>query len=211
MPELGVASALVVENRDPSGTGRVAVRYPWHDRPQDTHWARVATPMAGRGRGIYFLPELGDEVLVAFERGDVRFPCVVGALWSAVDKPPETNDDGRNDLRVIRTRGGHTLAFDDGAHGSVRLELDDGKRLSIDDNSITLQDQSGNGLTIQAESGAITLQSVGELRLKAAQISLESSGAIEIRSASTLTLAGALVQESTEEPICRHLLLASAT
>jgi uncharacterized protein (DUF2345 family) len=74
------------------------------------------------------------------------------------------------------------------------MALNDGKRLSIDDESITLQDQSGNGLTIQAQSGAITIHAVGDLKLKASQISIESSGAIEVRSASTLTLVGALVK-----------------
>jgi uncharacterized protein involved in type VI secretion and phage assembly len=69
----GVAVAVVKENKDESGLGRVKVAYPWHSQPHQSYWARVATPMAGKDRGIYFIPEVGDEVLVAFERGDLRF------------------------------------------------------------------------------------------------------------------------------------------
>ena len=70
----GVAVAIVRDNKDTSGLGRVKVSFPWHSQPQESYWARVATPMAGNERGIYFIPEVNDEVLVAFERGDVRFP-----------------------------------------------------------------------------------------------------------------------------------------
>ena len=150
MPEAGVAVAVVVENKDDSGTGRVKVRYPGHSQPPETYWARVATPMAGKSRGFYVIPEVGDEVIVAFEHGDLRRPYVVGSLWTAEGQAPATNPDGRNDIRLIRTRKGHTLRFDDGEKGRVQLESSDGKHLSIDDEEITLEDANGNGLTIQA-------------------------------------------------------------
>src|SRR5205085_12104872 len=87
-PINGVAVALVRENRDPSGLARVKVSFPWYSRPEDSFWARLATPMTGRNYGTYFLPDVKDEVLVAFERGDIRFPYVVGSLWNGTDKPP---------------------------------------------------------------------------------------------------------------------------
>jgi uncharacterized protein involved in type VI secretion and phage assembly len=193
MAEAGVAIAIVVDNKDDTGTGRVKVRYPWHERPRDTYWARVATPMAGSRRGVQFIPEEGDEVLVAFERGDLRVPYVVGSLWSGTSPPPVSNADGRNDVRLIRTRSGHTLTFDDSSTGRVQLQLNDGKRLSIDQEKITLQDQSGNGVTIESGSGAVTVHSAGRLLLEAPQISLEASGTIEIKAAGPLTLRGAVV------------------
>jgi uncharacterized protein involved in type VI secretion and phage assembly len=193
MAQSGVAVAMVVDNKDESGTGRVKVRYPWHSQPRETYWARVATPMTGRGRGVYFIPEEGDEVLVAFERGDLRSPYVIGSLWNGTDRTPLTNADGRNDVRLIRTRKGHTLTFDDGATGRVQLELNDGKRLSIDDEQIALHDGNGNGLTIQSGSGAVTIRSAGRLVLQASQISIESSGTVEIKASATLTVRGALV------------------
>jgi uncharacterized protein involved in type VI secretion and phage assembly len=193
MAESSVALAIVVDNRDDSGTGRVRVSYPWHDQPLETYWARVAVPMAGKRRGFYFIPEPGDEVLVAFERGDLRLPYVVGSLWNLESPTPATNADGRNDLRQIRTRKGHTLTFNDGAKANAELRLNDGKRLTIDDNAITLQDQQGNGFTIDSRTGSIRIQAAGSLTLKAASISIESSGAIDVKGSGTLTLRGALV------------------
>ena len=76
----GVVIGIVTNNNDPDRLGRVKVRFPWLSGSTESHWARVATPMAGNGRGLYFLPEVDDEVLVLFERGDVRFPFVIGAL-----------------------------------------------------------------------------------------------------------------------------------
>jgi uncharacterized protein involved in type VI secretion and phage assembly len=193
MAETGVAVAIVVDNTDDSGSGRIRVRYPWQSQPAETYWARVATPMAGANRGCYFMPEKGDEVLVAFERGDLRSPYVIGSLWNAEAPPPATNKDGRNDLRLIRTRKGHLLKFDDGAKSSVRLELNDGKHLAIDDNAITVEDRNGNGITIQSATGALTIRSSGQLTLKASQISIESSGTIAVKATATLTLQGSLV------------------
>ena len=85
MAEIGVARAVVVDNTDAQGAGRVGVRFPWHSRPDAIHWAPIAAPMAGRDRGLWFRPEPGDEVLVAFERGDLRHPYVVGGVWSRSD------------------------------------------------------------------------------------------------------------------------------
>jgi uncharacterized protein involved in type VI secretion and phage assembly len=191
MAETGVALAIVVDNKDDSGSGRVKVRL--GSQPGEMLWARVATPMTGAGRGVYFIPEKGDEVLVVFEQGDARRPYVIGSLWNAQDRPPVTNEDGRNDVRLIRTRKGHLLTFDDGAKGRVELALNDGKHLSIDEDGIRLEDGNGNGLTIQSAPGGLAIQTSGSIRIKASQISIESSGTIDVKAAGTLTLRGALV------------------
>ena len=65
------------------------LKLPWREPDFETDWARIVAPMAGGGRGAVFLPEVGDEVLVAFDRDDIRYPYVLGALWSKTDKPPE--------------------------------------------------------------------------------------------------------------------------
>jgi uncharacterized protein involved in type VI secretion and phage assembly len=190
----GVAVALVRQNRDPDGLGRVKVSYPWHNQPRDSFWARIAVAMAGNNRGNYFLPEVDDEVLVAFERGDLRFPYVIGALWNGQDRPPANNDDGNNDVRLIRTRKGHILTFDDGEHGMVQLELNDGKKLRIDDDGIALDDTQGNSLLIQTSSQAVTIEARGTLTLKAARMSIEATGTLDIKSNATLSVTGTLVQ-----------------
>ena len=112
---------------------------------------------------------MGDEVLVAFERGDLRFPCVVGSLWNGDHKPPETNADGRNDIRTVRTRKGHALRFDDGVKGGVRLELNDGKAITIDEGGITIDASNGNRVVIDSASGATTIEAASALRIRAPQ------------------------------------------
>jgi uncharacterized protein involved in type VI secretion and phage assembly len=188
----GVAVAIVRDNRDPSGQARVRVSFPWHKRPEESHWARLATLMTGKDCGTFFLPEVDDEVLVAFERGDIRFPCVVGSLWNGDRKPPVTND-GRNDIRIIRTRKGHALRFDDGKRGRLRLELNDGKAITIDDNGIIIDAENGNRIVIDSANGSTTIDAASALRIRAPQIAIEASGAMDIKAGGTLTLRGALI------------------
>jgi uncharacterized protein involved in type VI secretion and phage assembly len=192
-PINGVAVAIVRDNRDPNGQARVRVSFPWHAQPEEAYWARLATPMTGKGFGTFFLPDVNDEVLVAFERGDIRSPYVVGSLWNGDHKPPETNADGRNDIRTIRTRKGHSLRFDDGAKGRVRLELNDGKAITMDEAGITIDAENGNRIVIDSASGATTIDAASSLRIRAPQIAIDASGSLDIRAAGTLTLRGALV------------------
>ena len=84
----GVVIGLVTNNQDPDGQGRVKVKFPWLSDDQESNWARLAMPMAGKNRGLFLLPEVGDEVLVMFEQGDVNHPYVIGAVWNGADTPP---------------------------------------------------------------------------------------------------------------------------
>lgn len=190
----GVAVAVVSDNKDDSGQGRVKVKYPWHSTPSESHWARVAMPMAGKDRGAYFIPEVNDEVLVAFERGDMRFPYVVGSLWNGKEKSPAGNGDGKNDLRLIRTRKGHKLTFDDGNKGLVQLELNDGKKLALDDDGITLDDGKGNRLTIKSRGGEMTIEAATKLTLKAPQIAVQANAKLDLTSSGVVTMSGTPVK-----------------
>lgn len=185
----GAALALVTQNKDPDGLGRVKVRYPWHSQSAESYWARVATPMAGKGRGLVLLPEVGDEVLVIFEREDLRFPYVLGGLWNGKEQPPERNADGKNNIRLLKTREGHMLLFDDGSPGRIELKLKDGKKLHIDDDGLEITDGSGNSIKIDSKGGTITVQSSTSLTLKSPQISVESSGPLSLKGA-TVTIQG---------------------
>lgn len=187
----GVAVAVVTQNQDEGGLCRVKVRYPWHDKPLESYWARLAVPMAGDGRGTVFIPEVGDEVLVAFEREDPRFPYVLGGLWGE-DKPPVANDDGKNDKRIVKSRKHHYLLFDDGAQGVVELAHENGAMVRFTDNEIELKDAQGNQLKIE-KSGTITLQGNTQLNIKAASITIEATGTLELKANATLTVRGALV------------------
>jgi uncharacterized protein involved in type VI secretion and phage assembly len=173
----GVYPATVVDNQDPDGQGRVQVRLPWTPDPGGADryeaWARLATTMAGSDRGTWFVPEVGDEVLVAFQAGDPRWPYVVGALWNGDDSPPESINSS-NDIRSITSRAGITITFDDtdGAV-SLRLETPMGQRVELADggSTITVSDSSGN--EVELAPGGITVTSSGPLSVSAPTATLD--------------------------------------
>jgi len=189
----GVMTAIVTQNDDPDGQCRVKVRYPWHANPRADYWARLAMPMAGKDRGVVFIPEAGDEVLVAFAGDDLRFPFVIGSLWNAQNPPPENNGDGKNNKRLIKSRKGHRLLFDDGTPGAVELALQGGKKVVLDNTGVRLEDDKGNLVKIDSSRSAIEIKAAGALTIKAASISIEAAGKLDVKAGATLTLRGALV------------------
>ena len=111
----GVHLAIVVENTEGDGNPgyRVKVKFPWLNEQEKTYWARIAIPMGGEERGTYFLPEVDDQLLVVFEHGDINRPIVIGALWSKKQEPVEVNESGKNNTKLIKSRSGHRIIFDD--------------------------------------------------------------------------------------------------
>jgi len=186
----GMATAIVTQNKDDEGQCRVKVRYPWHEKPRNSYWARLAMPMAGAGRGLVMIPEVGDEVLVAFEREDVRFPYVLGTLWNGKDKPPLANDDGKNDKRILKSRKKHYLLYDDGDRGVVELAHEKGRKVTFDDDGIVVNDEHGNQIKIESSSGAMTIEAKGTLNIKGATVTIEATGTMNIKANTTLTVRG---------------------
>ena len=186
----GLAIALVTQNKDPDKLCRVKVSYPWYDQPRESYWARLAVPMAGKDRGLVMIPEVGDEVVVGFDRDDIRFPYVLGALWNGKDTPPVANDDGLNDKRMFRSRKGHKLLFDDGTRGVVQIEHVGGRRLTLDDDGVVLEDGNGNQLKIESNSGALTIQASGQLNIKAATITIEATATLDLKANASLSVRG---------------------
>ena len=154
----GVVVGLVLDNQDPDGLGRVKINLPEPSEDEIGHWARVASPMAGGGRGMFFLPEKNDEVLVAFEQGDITRPYLLGALWNGKDKPPESNSDGENNLRLIKSRSGHLVRLDD-SDGAEKIEIID----KSGENSVTI-DTASNTISIKSAR----MSSLRRLRAKLA-------------------------------------------
>jgi uncharacterized protein involved in type VI secretion and phage assembly len=169
----GVYPALVRDVADPDGQGRVQIELPWvadDDGPQALAWARIATLMAGADRGTWFIPEPGDEVLVAFVAADPRWPVVVGALWNGVDAPPETMDGGgENNLRTITSRSGHKLTFDDTSGAEVvQLETQGGHIVTLDDGNREIVVAHSGGAEIKIESsGTISITALNEVKIDA--------------------------------------------
>src|SRR3984893_11809017 len=157
----GVVTGIVKNLNDPNGHGRIELQYPWLSDSVRSSWAPVASALAGKERGAFFMPEIDDEVLVAFEHGDVNHPFIIGFLWNGVDTPPETT----NQNRVIKTPGGHQLRFEDtdGAK-KVILKSNGGHQIEIDDASqtITIKTNSGNQFIVLNDAGnSITVRGGG--------------------------------------------------
>ena len=190
----GLAVGVVTDNEDGDGLARVRVRLPWHADGETSFWARMAMPMAGADRGTYFLPEIGDEVLLGAENGDPSHFYVLGMLWNGQNAPPTTNDDGKNNKRLIRSRSGHELRFDDDeSKPEIELTLEDGKHLVLDKDGIVLEDGQGNTIKIESSSGAISITAGQQLNLKSSSIKIKADASIDINASGTLTLKGGTV------------------
>jgi phage baseplate assembly protein V len=166
----GVMVGLVKSVTDPAGQGRVQVTFPTLGGVT-SGWAPVATELAGKNRGVWFMPELQDEVLVAFDQGDFDHPYIVGFLWNGDDQPPETEVQNR----IIKTPGGHQLRFEDkdGAkkvilktNGGLAVTMDDsnktiviacgGQTVSLDDSQQSIQ-LTGGGRSVTLQSGQVKI------------------------------------------------------
>ena len=158
----GVIVAEVVDNNEIASAqvplGRVRVKYPGLGDDVTSAWVPCVSPMAGSGMGFYALPEKGEQVLVAFAGGELGGPYVIGRLWNVLARPPATNVGGTNDKKVIRSRAGHTITFDDTANVG-KLVVEDGKGSSVTlnavDGSVTIS--ANQNLTLTA-GGTISLQ-----------------------------------------------------
>ena len=171
---LGVVVGTVTNNQDPDNLGRVKVKFPWLSDEDESYWARIAVPMAGKERGIYCLPEVEDEVLVAFEQGDVRFPYIIGSLWNGKDIPPANNEDGKNNVRVIKSRSGHVIRLND-EDGKETIEIID----KSEKNSLII-DTENNSILITADKDIILSASQGTIKLEAQNIEMTSSADTKI-------------------------------
>jgi uncharacterized protein involved in type VI secretion and phage assembly len=159
----GLVVAIVTNNKDPEGTGRIKIVYPWNKEEGESYWARIMSFMAGNDKGGLFLPEVGEEVLVAFEQGDMESPIILGALWSGKDRPPEKNSDGKNNIKMIKTRSGHEIRFDDSKRKEkIEIKSKSGHRITLDDKigreEITIEDKSGSIIKMDSLMRKITIE-----------------------------------------------------
>ena len=172
----GVYTASVLDNRDPEGLARVLVRASGVDDADASRgaWARVATMMAGQNRGTFFLPDVGDEVLVAFERGDLRVPYVIGALWNAKARPPATSSDA-SAVKVIRSRSGVVFRIRDEKNSSLVIETPAGQRVTLQDGpgSLRIEDQNGNAITL--EPSGVTIIASARVTVHASTVDVSAS------------------------------------
>jgi uncharacterized protein involved in type VI secretion and phage assembly len=168
----GVYPALVSDIKDPDGQGRVKVQLPWSpdaDGGSYEAWARLATLMGGSSRGTWFVPDVNDEVLVAFEGGDARRPYVVGALWNGTDSPPETMDgSGQNNKKVVKSRNGVKITLDDqNGQEKLALETPGGQKVTLKDGPGSIEIVDSNGNSVKLESSGITVTASAKVTVSA--------------------------------------------
>ena len=192
----GVVVGIVTNNQDPDNMHRVKVRFHWLNQDHESNWARVATPMAGNGRGIYFLPEVDDEVLVAFEHGLIDQPYIIGSLWNGKDQPFESNQDGENNHRVFKSRSGHIIRFND-QDGSETIEIIDkteNNKVIVDSSNNTITIEANSDIEIKSVTGKLVMSAVGiELKSKA-DVKIESTSNMDLKSNAQVSVKGAIIK-----------------
>lgn len=191
----GVVVGIVTNNKDPEELGRVKVKLPRISGEDESHWARITSFMAGKERGAFFLPEVNDEVLVAFEHGDINMPHVIGSLWNGVDKPPETNSDGKNNIRVIKSRSGHIIRLNDKG-GEEKIEIIDKSEknsieISTKDNKITIKTEKD--IEIKAPNGKLVIEAK-DIEIKStASTKVEAGAGMDLKASANMNIKGATV------------------
>jgi uncharacterized protein involved in type VI secretion and phage assembly len=184
---------IVTDNKDPKGWGRVKVKFPTLTEDHNSNWARMVSSGAGNQRGFDCLPEINDEVLVAFEHGDIHRPYVIGGVWNGKDAPPEPVGNsvkgGKVRLRTIKTRTGHQIQFVEEDQAGIYVETHGGHKIRLNDSdrSITVSSTGGHKILLDDASGSVTVSSTGNLTIKA-------NGNIDINALGVITVRGSLIK-----------------
>ncbi len=195
---------LVTDNNDPEGWGRVKVKFPTLSTDDDSYWARVVGLGAGNDRGFYCLPEIDDEVLVAFEHGDIHRPYIMGGVWNGKDKTVETVNDtiqsGKVNLRTIKTREGHMIQFvEEGKSGfdkGILIKTNEGHKVHLNDSDRKIEIETKDGHYLKMEDGSqkLSMKSTGDLNIDArGSINISAGRNIDVTSVASMKLKGSKI------------------
>ena len=174
----GLYAGIVVDNKDPEDRGRVRLQFAWISSEFTSEWANVAQIYAGDGYGAYWIPEIEDQVVVAFMRGQLSQPIVLGSIYSQLAMPKLVRSNN-SDPKYFRTKGGHMLLMEDGT--GRKIELIDASR----ENSVVI-DSEANSITVKS-GGDVTVEATGSLVLKGKDVTIKASGTVTV-SGSTINL-----------------------
>jgi uncharacterized protein involved in type VI secretion and phage assembly len=187
----GVAVGIVTDNNDPQTMARVKVSYPWLADDAESHWARLVAPGAGKDSGVVWIPQVGDEVLVAFEHGDISYPLVLGGLWNGKDTIPFDYGSGLDAGKVtysgLVSRTGHELGFAESSQdSSLYLQTASGSLMVV-------LDQQGKKIRISCDD-KIAIEADGDIEIKAGgSLKLSAQSSIEIEASGQAKIKGATV------------------
>lgn len=193
----GVMVGKVINPLDPMALGRVQVQLPSIDSLDLSPWARVAAPMAGILHGFYFIPNLGDEVLVAFEHGDINAPYIIGSLWNALAPPPLPSPVPQ--IRMIRTPLGNQIMFTEAPPSIVINSADMLHTVVIGSTGVQILsgasviNMTPDGITISGNPN-LNLVATGALNITAPSININGAGAANVQSAGVIGITAPLVK-----------------
>ncbi len=195
--------ALVADNNDPQKIGRIRVQFSWQTNSYSP-WIRITQPHSGSNKGFHFIPETGEEVMVGFEGGNVELPFVIGSLYNGSAQVDEFTTD-TNDVKVIRTRSGHTIEMNDsGGQEKINIYDNQGSIITFDTanksliiNSVENIDIAAKNINISAEEnivmGAksnIDIAAEGDLNNQAkGNVAIQSDGDTSVNSGGAATIA----------------------
>jgi phage protein D/phage baseplate assembly protein gpV len=181
-----VVVGVVTQNEDPEGLGRVRVKYPALGDDTEGWWARIASPAAGDGRGVMMMPIVGDEVLLAFEHGDVRRPFVLGSLFNGQSKPKTLSQtDGSFALgsdKAVNVKAGEGVTIESGktleltSEADMKITTSQGLTEAIQGNHSL---EAEGSVTVKANS-SVTIEAQASVTIKAPSITIEADGVVQI-------------------------------
>ena len=185
----GVVIGIVTDAADEKKLGRVKLKFPWLADSFESDWARVVMLGAGKDRGAVFLPEVNDEVLVAFEHGDFNTPFVIGGLWNGQDAAPDHDTaNGLQERSLVSRLGNKAILIDRDGSAGIRLVTAGGQY------QIHLDEGAGE-IVIKADSGKVRITAQQDIVLQATgKVSLEGQQGVEVKSTATVAVRGAQVQ-----------------
>lgn len=216
----GVVAALVTNTEDPNQWGRVKVKFPWLSEDAESDWARVVGAGAGPEAGLFILPEVDDEVLVAFEHGDFARPYVLGGVWNGQHKiPPEVSAAPSNEKPLVRTwhsrtghkiivtetssekkmeiitAGGHSILLDD-TNKKVEIKTTGGHQVTVDDQGkkLELASSGGQKVTMDDMGNKLAVQGGMQVEIKSSgNMTIEAGGMMDIKASGPVNIKGAIV------------------
>jgi phage protein D/phage baseplate assembly protein gpV len=194
----GVVPAVVTNANDPENAGRVRLKFPWMTDDAESTWARVLGAGAGPEAGHYFIPDVGDEVLVAFEHGDFSRPYVLGGLWSGSNKVPPEQGSGSEapQIRIWRSRTGHLMAMYDNQANKVEIKTAGGHTVLLDDagRTITISSNGGHTVTLDDSAGKVTVESSNEMTIKSqGNLAVEAGANLDLKANGQVNVRGAVI------------------
>jgi uncharacterized protein involved in type VI secretion and phage assembly len=207
----GAWLGLVTNLEDDEDLGRVKVKFPWLGDEIESWWVPVVSIGAGPERGLQWMPEVDDTVVVMFEHGDIHRPLLVGGVWNNTDKPVYPNSecagDGAVNKRVLKSRSGHIIELDDtdGEEKIIIRDKTESQKLVIDSAEKTFAITADGDVTVESENGKVTVNSKSDLTIEAkgnltikstGNLKLDSGGNLDVKAAGNATVKG--VQTSVE-------------